>query len=379
MLPPHRDDLTRTTLAVLSIGGLIAATLWVMWPFLPGIVWAMTLVISTWPVMLRVQRYTGHRRSVAVLIMTVALLLIVIVPLWLAVTAVVENLDQIADWARIAVTLRLPPPPMWLADLPLIGLPAAQAWQQLADAHVSDLAEKLAPYTGYLTRWFAGAVGGLGLLFVQFLLIVAISAIMFAQGEKAGDAVVRFGHRLGGERGATAVQLAGQAIRGVALGVVVTAIAQSLLGGLGLAVVGVPFPAVLTAVMFIFCLAQLGPGLVLIPAIVWMYWSGDAIWATVLVGFGIVTVSLDNVLRPVLIRRGADLPMLLIFAGVIGGLIAYGLLGIFLGPTVLAVAYTLLNAWIGDEDEIAEADLPAVTAPPPAVVDDRFAASQDRR
>jgi predicted PurR-regulated permease PerM len=200
----------------------------------------------------------------------------------------------------------------------------------------------------------------LGLLFLQFLLIIAIAAIMFAQGERAAGGVVRFGHRLGGERGATAVRLAGQAIRGVALGVVVTAIAQSLLGGIGLAVVGVPFAAVLTAVMFILCLAQVGPGLVLFPAVAWMYWSGEAVWATVLVGFSVVTLTMDNFLRPALIRRGAHLPMLLIFAGVIGGLIAYGLLGIFLGPTVLAVAYTLLNAWIDDEDELPSVD------PPPA-------------
>jgi predicted PurR-regulated permease PerM len=138
----------------------------------------------------------------------------------------------------------------------------------------------------------------------------------------------------------------------VALGVVVTAIAQSLLGGIGLAVVGIPFATVLTAVMFILCLAQIGPGLVLIPAVAWMYWSGEIVLGTVLVGFSAVTLTMDNFLRPVLIRRGANLPMLLILAGVIGGLLAFGLLGIFVGPTVLAVAYTLLNAWV-DEDGTA--------------------------
>jgi len=143
--------------------------------------------------------------------------------------------------------------------------------------------------------------------------------------------------------------LAGQAIRGVALGVVVTAVAQSVLGGIGLAVVGVPFASLLTALMFMLCLAQIGPGLVLIPAVVWMYYSGDALSATVLLAFTIVAITMDNFLRPLLIRRGADLPLLLILFGVIGGLIAFGLLGIFLGPTVLAIAYTLLNAWMGED------------------------------
>jgi predicted PurR-regulated permease PerM len=137
----------------------------------------------------------------------------------------------------------------------------------------------------------------------------------------------------------------------VALGVVVTAVAQSMLGGIGLAVAGVPFASLLTALMFILCLAQIGPGLVLIPAVVWMYYAGDALWATVLLVFTIVAAAMDNVLRPFLIRKGADLPLLLILAGVIGGLLATGLLGIFIGPTVLAVGYTLLNAWMDDTGE----------------------------
>ena len=136
-----------------------------------------------------------------------------------------------------------------------------------------------------------------------------------------------------------------------------TAIAQSVLGGIGLAVAGVPFAPLLSALMFLLCLAQVGPALVLIPAVVWMYFVGDTVWATVLLAFTVPAMTLDNILRPILIRKGADLPLLLILAGVIGGLIATGLLGIFLGPTVLAVSYTLLNAWISEVDD---QELPAV-------------------
>jgi predicted PurR-regulated permease PerM len=194
-------------------------------------------------------------------------------------------------------------------------------------------------------------------MFLQFLLVVAIAAVMYSGGERGAATALRFGRRLGGDRGEGAVRLAGQAIRSVALGVVVTAVAQSVLGGIGLAVVGVPFASLLTALMFTLCLAQVGPALVLIPAVVWMYYSGDALWATVLLAFTLVAMTMDNFLRPVLIRRGADLPLLLILFGVIGGLIAFGLLGIFLGPTVLAIAYTLLNAWMAED---------AATQPPVA-------------
>jgi predicted PurR-regulated permease PerM len=167
--------------------------------------------------------------------------------------------------------------------------------------------------------------------------------------------VRRFTRRLAGQQGDDVTVLAARAIRGVALGVVGTALIQSLLGGIGLAVSGVPAAAVLTAIMFILCIAQLGPVLVLIPAVIWLYWSGQNLWGTVLLAFTIVAATLDNFLRPLLIKKGADLPLLLIFAGVIGGLIAFGIIGLFIGPVVLAVTYTLLGAWLGgNQGEIAE-------------------------
>jgi len=152
------------------------------------------------------------------------------------------------------------------------------------------------------------------------------------------------------------VVLAGNAIRGVALGVVVTALVQSALGGIGLAIAGVPFAGVLTAIMFALCIAQIGPILVLLGATAWGYYSLGAGWGTFLLVWALVVGLMDNFLRPVLIKRGADLPLLLIFAGVIGGLVAFGIVGIFVGPVVLAVAYTLLDDW-------ASEGMPAGTEP----------------
>jgi predicted PurR-regulated permease PerM len=351
MVRPH-EDLTRITLKVLFIGGLLVASFWVVQPFLPATIWAMTLVIATWPLMIRVQRYAGNSRGFAVLAMTLALLLVLIVPLGLAISTIVANIDQIGDLARTILSLRVPPPPDWLAGVPLIGARAAEAWGQLTSAGVQELAPRLTPYAGALTQWFASAAGSLGGMFIHFLLTTVIAAAMYAGGEQAAATAVLFGRRLGGERGEMAVRLAGQAVRSVALGVVVTALAQSIVGGIGLAVAGVPFAPILTALMFVLCLIQLGPGLVMVPAVIWMYYSGDTLWATVLLVFTVVAATMDQFIRPVLIRRGADLPMMLILAGVIGGLIAFGILGIFIGPTVLAVAYTLLNSWMSESAEV---------------------------
>jgi predicted PurR-regulated permease PerM len=171
---------------------------------------------------------------------------------------------------------------------------------------------------------------------------------LYLNGEEAAVAARRFGHRLAGERGEQSVRLAGQAIRSVALGVVVTALAQSVLGGAGIALAGLPVPAVLTAVMFMLCIAQLGPLPVLVPAVIWLYWSGASGWGTFLLVWSILLSTLDSVLRPLLIRKGAHLPLILLLAGVIGGLIAFGLVGIFLGPVILAVGYTLLQSWMAE-------------------------------
>jgi predicted PurR-regulated permease PerM len=346
----ERQDLTRITLAVLFTGSLLVVSFLVIRPFLPAIVWATTLVIATWPLMLWVQRHAGNRRGLAALIMTLALLLVLIVPFWLAVSTIVTNIDEIGELIRTILSLRVPAPPSRLADVPLVGARLTETWGNLTSVRVQELASRLTPYAGALTQWFASAAGSLGAMFLHFLLTTAIAAIMYMGGERAAATAVLFGRRLGGDRGEMAVRLAGQAIRSVALGVVVTALAQTVLGGIGLLIVGMPFAPLLTAMIFILCLIQLGPSLVMLPAVVWMYYSGDVLWATVLLIFAIVAATMDQFIRPVLIRKGADLPILLILAGVIGGLIAFGILGIFIGPTVLAVAYTLLNAWLADSD-----------------------------
>ena len=195
---------------------------------------------------------------------------------------------------------------------------------------------------------------GVGWLLVQFLLTLCIAAIMFAKGERVAEGMLGFGRHLAGDSGEHVVRLAAQAIRGVALGVVVTALVQAALAGIGLAVAGVPFAALLAAVAFVLCIAQLGPGFVLAPAVAWLYWQGAAGTATALLIWTLVVVTLDNVLRPILMTKGANLPMLLMFAGVIGGLLAFGLIGIFVGPVVLAVSYTLLGAWIDAPHESSE-------------------------
>ena len=343
-----RQDLARVLLAVLSIGLLIAISLWVLLPFLGAMVWGVAIVAATWPLMLRLQALLFGRRSLAVLLLTVLLLLILFIPLSLVVGAIVKNASEIIAWVRALGSFQLPPPPDWLVNLPVVGTRLGQVWQHIAGPGIEQLAKEAAPYAATVATWLIGQIGSLGMVVVQFLLTVAVTAIFYLNGEAAARLVLRFGYRLAGERGVNVMQLAGRAIRGVALGIVVTALVQSALGGIALVIAGVPFAALLAAVMFVLCIAQIGPMLVLVPAVIWLYWNGDAGWGTFLLVSTVVVGTMDNFLRPFLIKKGADLPLLLIFGGVIGGLFAFGLIGIFVGPVVLAVTYTLLDAWMND-------------------------------
>lgn len=343
----HRD-LTRTTLAILCILLLTATSLWVLRPFLAATVWAVMIVVATWPLFRSLEHRLGDRRGLAVAAMTLALLLLLIVPLGLAIGTIASHTSDIANLASKLAGAGLPRPPDWVAALPLVGSKIASFWGDLVDAGAQGLLARFAPYAADTGKWLLGNVGGLGMMLFQFLLIVAVSAILYAKGEEGAAKVRRFGNRLAGERGENAVILAGRAIRSVAMGVGVTAIIQTVLSGISLAIAGVPFASLLSAVILMLCIAQLGPGFVLFPAVGWMFWMGDTSWASFLLVCSVIIVALDNVLRPMLIKKGADLPLLLIFAGVIGGLLSLGLIGIFVGPVVLAVTYTLMEAWIAD-------------------------------
>lgn len=347
--PIARRDLIHSVLVVLLIAVLIGGSFWILRPFLLSIIWATMIVVATWPVMLKVQARL-RRRALAVVVMTGAILLVFIVPLALAIQALIDNMDAITRWTRSLTASGIPPPPEWLQNIPLLGARIAERWTGLAAEGKDELAARLAPYTADAVKWLAGGFGSIGALALQFLLTVVIAGIMYAQGESARDGVIRFSRRLAGDRGESAVMLAGKAVRAVALGVVVTALVQTVLAGLGLAVAGVPFAAFLTAVILLLCIAQIGPVLVLLPAAIWLLWNDATVWGTALLAWTIAVGLLDNVLRPILIRKGADLPLLLIFAGVIGGLIAFGVVGLFVGPVVLAITYTLLKQWVDEHD-----------------------------
>jgi predicted PurR-regulated permease PerM len=346
-------DLARIVLSVLLIFILIAASFWILRPFVLSIVWAAMIAVATWPLMIRLQARV-RSRAVAVILMSAAMVLVFVVPMVLAIQTLIDNADTMKRWGQLLATASIPPPPDWLLRVPLAGERLTEVWTDVAAAGRQGIAARLAPHAAAAAQWLLDALGSAGVLAVQFLLTVLITVIMYVQGEAARAGLIRFGRRLAGDRGEGVVILAGQAIRGVALGVVVTALLQTVAAGLGLLVAGIPFAGLLTGVVLLLCIAQVGPLLVLVPAVVWLFWSGHTGWGVALLVWTVIVGTMDNVVRPILIRKGADLPLLLIFAGVLGGLFAFGIVGLFVGPVVLAVTYTLLKDWV-NEGEMAAA------------------------
>ena len=342
-------DVTRVLFAVVAIGGLTAASFWVLRPFLPSAIWAVMIVIATWPEMRAVQRRLWGRRSLAVAVMTLVMVAAVLGPVAIAVAALVDRADEIAAWIRSLEGISVPSPPGWVGDLPVVGKRIAARWQHVASMRPEELAVRVTPYLAGIVGWLIAQAGSLLALFVQLLVTLVLAAVLYANGEAAAAWVRAFARRLAGGEGERAARLYGQAIRAIALGIVVTALVQSLAGGIGLVVTGVPHPALLTAIMFLFGVAQIGAVPVLIGAVIWLYWQDQMLWGTVMVVWSVITSGLDNFVRPILIRKGADLPLLLVFAGVLGGLLAFGIIGLFVGPVVLAVSHTLLVAWVAED------------------------------
>jgi predicted PurR-regulated permease PerM len=321
------------------------------------------IVVATWPLMLRVRRLLGDRHGLAVTVMTITILIVIAVPLALAGFQLAEHADDVRAGLHYIATHSIPPPPEWVARLPLMGASLSEKWLELSQADPMAWLSPLTPYAGGIATWVAARAGSLGAFAIHLLLIVFLCAVLYAGGEAGAQGVLRVARRVADQQGVRTIVLATQAIRAVALGIVVTAIAQSVMAGAGLALAGVPYAGLLTVLMFVLCLAQIGAVPILLPATIWLFWRGDTGWGVFMVVWIVVVSLMDNVLRPMLIRRGADVPLLLIMAGVIGGLLAFGGVGLFVGPVVLAVMYTLLIAWVNEgSDAVPGNTVPAKPA-----------------
>lgn len=325
-------------------------------PFVPILAWSIVLTVALYPVFGTLSRLLGGRPRLASTILTVINLGIVIGPAtWLGLSA----LDGVREIAGSLGTgnLVVPSPPATVKDWPLIGPQLYELWSQASNnigAALRDVAPHLKPLAGTLLALAGNA--GVGTL--KFLLSVLLAGFLFPYGSQLVAAGRGFLFRIVPEQSEHFLELAGATIRAVSQGVIGVAIIQSLLAGIGFKLAGVPSAGLLAFVVMLLTIVQIGAAIVLLPVIIWIWFDKDFTTALLLTLFlGIVGV-LDNILRPLVMGRGLTTPTLVIFVGVIGGTLAHGIVGLFIGPIILSLAWELTVAWI-HADRVAAASSPA--------------------
>jgi len=342
--PKSNMDLSQFILSLIFVIAISVTSFLIIKPFILGFSWASMIVIATWPLMLKMQKFLGGRRTIAVISMIVTLLLLFIIPIVFLVDSLIKTSIPLIHWFS-SNNLEFPEL-AWLQDIPIIGKKIFTSYQELLDSDGGELIREIKPYMGRTTEFFIIQAKNCGLFVMHLTLMLLFSVLLYWNGEKISNAVRQFAFRLSSKNGDAIILLSVQAVRAVALGVVVTALIQVILSGIGLLISGIPYWTLLMILVVFSCLIQLGPLPILIPSVVWLYWNSNTTWATVLLIWSCFVFVLDNILRPFFIRMGSDLPSFLILLGVIGGLLAFGMIGLFIGPVVLVILYRLVISWI---------------------------------
>ena len=335
---------------------LFGASFWVMAPFWSALFWGAVLAFASWPVMRLLTRWLGGRESLAAGILTLVWMLLVALPLvWLGF--------NLADHVRDAVGLikdihvdGLPAAHTWLGSIPFVGERLVAMWDSI-DQQGAALMVTLKPYLGQVGNWLLARSAQIGGGILELTLSLVFVFFFYRDGPRLAMFVHRLLERLIGERAGYYIDLVAGTVQRVVNGVIGTAAAQALLALIGFLIAGVPGALVLGIVTFLLSLIPMGPPLVWIPATAWLVWKGDYTYAVFLGVWGTFIISgVDNVLKPYLISRGGNLPLVIVLLGVFGGLIAFGFIGLFIGPTLLAVAYSLLTDWSASQAQVRRED-----------------------
>ncbi len=328
------------------IGGVAIGCVAVLYPFLSALLWAGILVFTTWPVHELIRARLHVKRSVAALLMISLTAVVLVLPIGLAAPSGSDDVKQLRIAIEAALRGGLPSSPAWLADVALVGPSLADLWDHWA-ADIGALLEALRPFFGIVLEGGLSLVLGIANGVVMFLLALFVAFFFYVYGEPIAARLRLILHRVAGDQADRLAEVTGATVRGVVYGIVGTAVVQGILTSFGLWLSGVPRPLLLGGIAGFLSVLPIGAPVIWIPAALWLLGTGHITWGIFLIAYGIIAVSgADSVIRPWFIARGAHLPFLLTILGVLGGALSFGLLGIFLGPVLLGVGYTLLNEWV---------------------------------
>ena len=327
-------------LVLLLIGSFV-----VLRPFVSALLWATVLCYATWPIFVRLDNRLHHRRTITAALLCLILAAVVVVPIVIAAASLADNVGRLNTLVHTLLEQALPPPPAWLGGLPFVGEKLNAIWLAAVN-DTATLTEPLKRNLPEFSKWLLGRSVALGNGVLQLSLSLFILFFLYRDGSVLAQRLNNGLARIGGERARNLLQLAGNTVKGVVYGILGTAIAQGVLAGIGFLIAGVPGALMLGLLTFFLSVVPVGPPLIWFPAAVWTYYQGETGWAIFLLvwGFGVISL-VDNFLKPYLISQGAALPFVLVLLGVLGGLVAFGFIGVFLGPILLALVYSIARDW----------------------------------
>ena len=341
--------------------GLLGASLWVLAPFGSALFWAAVLSFASWPLMRGLTRLLNGRQTAAAGLLTLGWIGLVAVPLVMLGFNLAEHIGDAMALFKGYQVAGLPPAPDWLGDLPLVGGSLLGFWQTI-DQQGAAFFATLKPYLGQVGNWLLARSAQIGGGVLELALSLVLVFFFYRDGPRLAEFAHSLLERLIGERAEHYLELVSGTVQRVVNGVIGTAAAQALLALIGFYIAGVPGALILGILTFVFSLIPMGPPLVWIPATAWLFTQGDYGFAIFLGIWGMFVISgVDNILKPYLISRGGNLPLVVVLLGVFGGILAFGFMGLFLGPTLLALAYSLLSDWVADKAPTPE---PPLKQPP---------------
>lgn len=348
--PQPRDDVVQLAIRIGLLGILIYWSFLLVRPFIPIVVWSLVLTVALYPVYAWFTERLGGRRIIAAVMVTILSLVIVIGPAtWLALS-LIDGLRAVAEKLN-AGGLAVPAPPRGVKDWPLIGNQIYENWD-LASTNLGIAMEQLRPHLRPYAGPLLGAAADAGTGILKFLLSIALMGYLFLPAPRMANGVRVFLKHVVPARSDEFVALAGATIRTISRGVLGIAVLQSLLAGIGFQVAGVPGAGLLAFIALFFGIVQIGVGVVVLGVLVWAWMTMDATTALLFTVYMVPVALLDNFLKPVFMGHGLKTPMLVILIGVLGGTLAHGIIGLFVGPIILAVGWELLVAWTREEPVI---------------------------
>jgi predicted PurR-regulated permease PerM len=324
---------------------LIAGCLVVLRPFVSALLWATVLCFASWPVYRRLLALVRNHNTVAALLMCLGLVLLFLTPIIIVGVTLADNVNALNATVQKVIEEGPPAPPQWLGKIPVVGGKAVESWQNLAGDTgklLAQLKERIPMVSGWLLR--GGLKLGQGLL--EMALSIFIAFFLFRDGVSIAEGLNTGMARVAGDRGVRLLAVAGKTVRGVVYGILGTALVQAVLAGIGFVVAGVPGAALLALMTFFSSVVPVvGTAIVWVPAALWLFDQGSTGWGIFMLIWGVAISSVDNVIKPWIISQGSAMPFLLIFFGVLGGAVMFGFIGVFIGPTLLAVGYRVVSEW----------------------------------